>query len=81
MTKTIRIQVKNSLDKKENEVRISFKISRTFFPIEPSLDNFFVDASSIVDITKIVKKKRINTKGEKKVQKEENYITLFEDEI
>jgi hypothetical protein len=49
-------KVKNSLDKKEDEDRISFKISRTFFPIEPSLHNFFLDASSIVDITKILKK-------------------------
>jgi len=68
------------LDKKDDESRISFKISRTFFPIESSLHHFFLDASSIVDITKILKKNRIDTKGEKKVQKEENYITLFEDE-
>jgi hypothetical protein len=44
------------LDKEEDEGKISFKILRTFFPIETSLHNSFLDASSIVDIQKIVSK-------------------------
>jgi hypothetical protein len=68
---------KNSLDKEEDEGRISFKISRTFFHIELSLHNFFLDSSSIVDITKILFLKNKHRKGKKKVGKEENHITLF----
>jgi hypothetical protein len=41
---------------KEEEGRISFKISKMFFPIEPSLHNSFLDVSSIVEVTEIVKK-------------------------
>jgi hypothetical protein len=69
------------LEREEDEGRISFKILKTYFPMEPSLHNFFQDASSVVDITKIVKNKKIDTtRKKKKIEKEEDYTTLFEDE-
>jgi hypothetical protein len=46
---------KNSLDKEEDESIISFKMSRLYFLVDPSLHNFFLNVSSIVDIIKIIK--------------------------
>jgi len=46
---------KNSLDREKDEGNISF--IKSFPPIQPSLHNFFLDVSSIVDIAKIVKEK------------------------
>jgi hypothetical protein len=48
---------KNSLDKEEDEGMISFKMSRLYFLAEPSLDNFFLNVSLVVDIIKIIKGK------------------------
>jgi hypothetical protein len=48
---------KNSLDKEEDEGMISFKMSRLYFLVDPSLDNFFLNGSLAVDIIKIIKEK------------------------
>jgi hypothetical protein len=49
--------LKNSLDKEEDEGMIFFKMSRLYFLVEPSLDNFFLNVSLTVDIIKIIKGK------------------------
>ncbi len=48
---------KNSLDQEEDEGMISFKMSRLYFLVEPSLDNFFLNVSLAIDIKKIIKEK------------------------
>ncbi len=69
---------KNSLNKKEDENMISFKMSRLYFLTELSLHNFFLNVSSAVDIIKIRKEKKQHRR--EKIENEKNYITFFEDE-
>jgi hypothetical protein len=50
------------LDKEEDEGRISFKISKTFSLVVPSLHNFFLDTSLAINIAKIPKQKEQTSK-------------------
>ncbi len=45
---------KNSLDKEEDKCMISFKMSRLYFLVDPSLHNFSLNVSWTIDILKII---------------------------
>jgi hypothetical protein len=63
----------NSLDRKEDEGKISSKISKTFFLEVPSLHNFFLDVSLVIDIVEIIKQKK-KQKHKGKNRKEKNTL-------
>jgi hypothetical protein len=62
----------NSLDRKEDEGRISSKISKTFFLEVPSLHNFFLDVSLAIDIAEIIKQKKKNIR--EKIERKKNTL-------
>jgi len=69
---------KRSLGREKDASNLSFKISKSFPLTKPSLQNFFPTTSLAIDIAKLIKEKEETWKG-KKVEKQENYITLCED--